>query len=509
MNYKVLYRKYRPNDFEHVIGQDYIIKTLKNSIISKNFSHAYIFSGPRGTGKTSTAKIFAKAINCLDSKDGSPCGNCIICKNFIENPDIIEIDAASNNGVDEIRNLIDNIKLTPSNGKYKVYIIDEVHMLTQSAFNALLLTLEEPPSHAIFILATTNIESVPITILSRCQRFDFQKISIDDISNALKLICDKEKIKYNEDALDEIAELSEGGMRDALSILDQISKNGEKITIKLIEDQYKIVSKKNIDNLIDYIELNDTRNIITLIKKFKINSVDYKSLVKKIINELSNHARILKEKNQIRRLSFKDYKNLIIELSDTLTKVNINVDSYLILEMILLDYIQENQSNIIENKENKIKIELINNKNDSNEELKKIRINNCFVNAKKEFLNTAKETIKSLIDSIDVSGKIKSCLLDSNIVVASDEYIIFTCEHEHIADSINLDLKNIEKEIFKITNKNYKIIFIGIDRWNKEKMEYVNNKKNNKKYTYIEEKEDEKSNIKINDIFNKEKVQVI
>ena len=222
MKYKVLYRKYRPNNFENIIGQHYIIKTLKNSIINNNISHAYIFSGPRGTGKTTTAKVFSKAINCSNPVDGSPCEKCEFCTNFHENPDIIEIDAASNNGVDEIRNLIDNIKLTPTNGKYKVYIIDEVHMLTTSAFNALLLTLEGPPAHSIFILATTNIESVPITILSRCQRFDFQKITIDDIVKRLSEICKLENIDIEDDALTEIAYLSEGRMRDALSLLDQL-----------------------------------------------------------------------------------------------------------------------------------------------------------------------------------------------------------------------------------------------------------------------------------------------
>ena len=234
MNYKVLYRKYRPNNFDNIVGQDYIITTLKNSIIHNNVSHAYIFSGPRGTGKTSTAKVFSKAINCLQKDNGSPCDNCEFCRSFQENPDIIEIDAASNNGVDEIRNLIDNIKLTPSNGKYKIYIIDEVHMLTTSAFNALLLTLEEPPSHAIFILATTNIENVPITILSRCQRFDFQKITVENIVNKLTEICHKENIDAEETALIEIASISEGGLRDALSILDQMSKNIQLITFDFV-----------------------------------------------------------------------------------------------------------------------------------------------------------------------------------------------------------------------------------------------------------------------------------
>ena len=177
MNYKVLYRKYRPDRFSNIVGQDYSIQMLKNAIIHQKISHAYLFTGPRGTGKTSTAKVFAKTINCLNPIDGEACGKCANCLSFATSPDIIEIDAASNNGVDDIRELINNVKIAPSTGKYKIYIIDEVHMMTTSAFNALLLTLEEPPKHAVFIMATTNVESVPITILSRCQRFNFQKIS--------------------------------------------------------------------------------------------------------------------------------------------------------------------------------------------------------------------------------------------------------------------------------------------------------------------------------------------
>ena len=194
MNYKVLYRKYRPSNFDEVVGQNNTISLLKDSVINEKISHAYIFSGPRGTGKTSSAKIFAKAINCLEPINGNPCGKCANCLGFNDSNDIYEIDAASNNGVDQIREIVDNIKLTPINMKYKVYIIDEVHMLSTSAFNALLLTLEEPPKHAVFILATTDIEDVPITVLSRCQRLDFHKISERDISENLKKICEKESI---------------------------------------------------------------------------------------------------------------------------------------------------------------------------------------------------------------------------------------------------------------------------------------------------------------------------
>ena len=262
MDYKVLYRKYRPLTFDDVTGQGAVVKTLKNAIMQQKISHAYIFTGPRGTGKTSLAKIFARSINCENCQDGNPCMTCEMCKSFNDNPDIIEIDAASNNGVDEIRELINNIKLAPSNSKYKVYIIDEVHMLSQSAFNALLLTLEEPPAHVVFILATTDIQNVPITILSRTQRFDFTRISPSDIEKRLAYVCEQENIKITSEALSEIAYLAEGGLRDALSLLDQLSSENEEITLDNILANYGSISSLFIKNLIDSIEKNDAEKII-------------------------------------------------------------------------------------------------------------------------------------------------------------------------------------------------------------------------------------------------------
>ena len=261
MNYKVLYRKYRPDGFDNLVGQKHVVDILKNSIKEKRIAHAYLFSGPRGTGKTSTARILAKSVNCLNNKDGVACGECESCLAFNGNPDIIEIDAASNNGVEEIRELINNVKIMPTSLKYKVYIIDEVHMLSQSAFNALLLTLEEPPEHVLFILATTNLESVPITIVSRCQRFEFHRITENDIIERLKFVCDEEKIKYEDDGLKEIATLADGGLRDALSILDQLSKNDEVITSKLVSEEIGSISNKKIDDLIKYLDKNDIQGV--------------------------------------------------------------------------------------------------------------------------------------------------------------------------------------------------------------------------------------------------------
>ena len=502
MNYKVLYRKYRPDNFENIVGQEYIVKTLKNSIINNNIAHAYIFSGPRGTGKTSTAKVFAKAINCLNPKNGSPCGDCETCKNYSDNPDIIEMDAASNNGVDEIREIINNVKLTPSNGKYKVYIIDEVHMLTPSAFNALLLTLEEPPSHVVFIFATTNIESVPITILSRCQRFDFQKIAVSQLKESLKNICSLEKIKADDDALDEIAYISEGGMRDALSLLDQLSKGKEKITVSLIENNIKIVSKATIDELINVIENNDVQEFLKLIDGYKKRGIEYKTLIKRIIDCLSNKAQNIKKTGRTKRLSFSDYKNLIFQLSESFVRINVNVDPYIIIEMIFLEYFTINQKS--DKSETLVKEET----ETFNEELVNIRINNCFVNAQKKDLEEAKTVVNEFYNKPSIGGKIKAILMDSVVVAASNEYIILTCQNKRDVANANSNASNIERKMKEKVKREYKIVFISEDKWNEVKKEYVINLKNGKKYQYIEEKSNEQNEFD-NDIFDISKVEII
>ena len=259
---------------------------LQNAIIHNKIAHSYLFTGPRGTGKTSTAKVFAKTINCEHLVDGEACGKCNSCLSFNNSPDIIEIDAASNNGVDDIRELINNVKIAPTESKYKIYIIDEVHMMTPSAFNALLLTLEEPPAHAIFIMATTNVESVPITILSRCQRFNFNKISLDDLVKQIHTICTEENISITDDAVLEIANLSEGGMRDALSLLDQLSATGDEITIDKILVNYGSISLKFIKDLLKFVENKDIENIHKAFLELQNTSSDYKVFIKKIVQEL-------------------------------------------------------------------------------------------------------------------------------------------------------------------------------------------------------------------------------
>ena len=237
MSHQAIYRKFRPKIFDDVLGQEHVTRTLKNQIMSNNIAHAYIFSGIRGTGKTSTAKIFARAVNCLNNHEGNPCNECEACRSILDetNMDVIEMDAASNNGVDDIRELRDKVKFLPVKSKYKVYIIDEVHMLSKGAFNALLKTLEEPPEHLLFILATTEPQKIPATILSRCQRFDLKRISADVIVENMKKICDELDIKYEEKALKLIAANSEGAMRDAQSILDRcVSFNDDKVDYETV-----------------------------------------------------------------------------------------------------------------------------------------------------------------------------------------------------------------------------------------------------------------------------------
>ncbi len=518
MDYQVLYRKYRPHDFDSLVGQEYTKKLLKNSVINNKFAHAYIFTGPRGTGKTSSAKIFAKAINCLHPIDGNPCNKCQNCVNFESSPDIIELDAASNNGVDDIREIINNVRLAPSSMKIKVYIIDEFHMLSTSAFNALLLTLEEPPKDVVFILATTDIQSVPITVLSRCQRFDFKPISIQDIENRLKFVCGEENLKVTDDAIKEIAMMSNGGLRDALSILDQVAGNGEEIDIQDVIANFGGISNKKINQLLSYYENNSVAELIDYINEIKNDGIDIKVLIDKIITKIKSVLIDIKLDNYNGKLDFDNLYNLVFELNKLLTGERNGANYYDLLEIVFLKYINyfpgnnfvdknivkltdsKKESTIIKQIEEKPKISapaieqtIISQENKPEKKNKVIdfdidvRINNTFVNAKKDYLNNIKSKWNDfVIYESNTNKAMISYLADTNIVAASDKYAILTNNLDITNDLINQNIKSLEKDFNLFFNGNYYLVAVSPKKWEQERNKYINNIKNGYKYEIID-----------------------
>lgn len=289
MAYKTLYRVYRPQKFEDVAGQEHIITTLRHAVTENKIAHAYLFCGPRGTGKTTIAKLLAKAINCTG--EPKPCDECENCQEITQgtHPDVIEIDAASNNGVDEVRSLIEKVKYAPTKGKYKVYIIDEVHMMSTGAFNALLKTLEEPPAHVVFILATTEPHKILPTIISRCQRFDFTKLSLQDIVKRMKIVVSEEGYQCDDEALEMIAKLADGGMRDALSILEQcLAFNDQHLTVQDVNHIYGIVSLENKIDFIKVLLTKDMKKSLSLLDEMKTNGIDIKRLTLDLVDILKD-----------------------------------------------------------------------------------------------------------------------------------------------------------------------------------------------------------------------------
>ena len=551
MSYKSLYRKYRPMRFEDVCGQQFIVKTLSNAIKNNKIGHAYLFCGTRGTGKTTIAKIFAKLVNCLNPLDNVPCGECEIClnENTDEIPDIIEIDAASNNGVDEIRELKNKIRLMPVMCKYKVYIIDEVHMLSTGAFNALLKTLEEPPEHVIFILATTEPQKLPITIISRCQRFDFKKINVLDISKRLKYISQKEGIDIDDEAIEEIAKLSEGAMRDAIGLLDQISSFADsKITV---EDIYTIrgsVSNRVLVELIEKYIDNDASSILSIVDDIYLSGKDFYRLSEDILVFYRNmliskvapsyfEDKALQLKDDIMRLSSKievkriermikkleellrnikssDYPRILFEttiLSDldldesfenekTTTEkdktfvLGINeVDSKSKNKEIKLD---KNINEIIKEEFKEKDIEKVTTKNKSNnsfaitDALKEAMINNTIAEAsaslKKEATVKFEELDKYLIDK---DFKAAATILKDSIVTAvSNDHMLLTYKYESMVEDNDNEYASISNLIKQMFGSEYKVVAITDKRWKELRPYFLNLKKENGTIPLIEEK---------------------
>ena len=513
MDYKVLYRKYRPKDFNDLVGQDHIKELLLQSIINNKLSHAYIFNGPRGTGKTSTAKLFAKIINCLDNKDGNLCTKCISCLSFDETTDIIEIDAASNNGVDEIRELRENVKISPGISKYKVYIIDEVHMLSNNAWNAFLKTLEEPPKHVIFILATTEIQKVPITVLSRCQRFDFQRISDDIIFQKVKEIAKKEKIKISDEAVSELSVLSDGGLRDALSMLDQLSKLNDKITLETLNNAYGLVTNKDIFEVFDLYEKNNIELLINKIDSLNVKGANSEILLKKMLDYLLQRlieAKILNINNT------NNLEELIEDLEECYRKKN----KYLMIKTTLLKNIKQidkipKKNEIINEFEDKIisrEIILDDIPEQISVEILNIRINNSFVNAN---LNLKKEFMKKwdeLTNHFCTNGETKylSLLKNTKVEVVSPTNVLLSTKNFSNSVLFNSICDEISEKCQKIIGPDIKIICLDEEQWKKEKNRYIETKKD-KKYNYINEPESKNDSKTINlasNIFGKELIEI-
>ena len=551
MSYKSLYRKYRPMRFEDVCGQQFIVKTLSNAIKNNKIGHAYLFCGTRGTGKTTIAKIFAKLVNCLNPLDNVPCGECEIClnENTDEIPDIIEIDAASNNGVDEIRELKNKIKLMPVMCKYKVYIIDEVHMLSTGAFNALLKTLEEPPEHVIFILATTEPQKLPITIISRCQRFDFKKINVLDISKRLKYISQKEGIDIDDEAIEEIAKLSEGAMRDAIGLLDQISSFADsKITV---EDIYTIrgsVSNRVLIELIEKYIDNDASSILSIVDDIYLSGKDFYKLSEDILVFYRNmliskvapsyfEDKALQLKDDIMRLSskieVKRIERMIKKLEELLRNIKSSDYPRILFETTILSDLDldesfENEKPTTEkdktfvmginevdsnSKNNEIKldknineiikeefkekdIKKVTTKNKSNnsfaitDTLKEAMINNTIAEAsaslKKEATVKFEELDKYLIDK---DFKAAATILKDSIVTAvSNDHMLLTYKYESMVEDNDNEYASISNLVKQMFGSEYKVVAITDKRWKELRPYFLNLKKENGTIPLIEEK---------------------
>ena len=504
MSYISLYRKYRPKTFSDVVGQEVVIKILENSILTGKIGHAYIFSGSRGTGKTSIAKIFSKAVNCLNNSTGDMCGKCSVClSDFEEEIDIVEIDAASNNGVDEIREIRNNVKLAPNHLKYKVYIIDEVHMLSTSAFNALLKTLEEPPSNVIFILATTEFNKIPATVISRCQKFDFKKLTVKQLKDRLNYILKKESKVIKPEVIELIARLSDGGMRDAINMLDQlISLDKTDITTDDVYNLIGDVSENKIIELLKEISNNNIKKILEIIdelfsegKNFTNITNRIQSLIRDIIIYNNSDNYFSKEYEQKLNFFAKIDLEKIMELSTILfnlsnelkktTNQRVLVEIYLLKASMIFE--EKKAEKILETKEISPKTEPKKEKENSNE--KEVKINNSLCGAdkllKNEFVK-GYENIKEYLSNKEYNS-VANLMQKATPEVVSEKNILFSFKNNFEVVLFDKNLNEIQKLLKIIFEKKYSIVAVNIDEWNEIKRDYINNIKDGIKYEYIEE----------------------
>ena len=522
MKYQALYRKYRPKTFDDVYGQQIVVQTLKNVIKNNKLTHAYLFVGPRGTGKTSIAKIFAKTINCLHPEDGLSCEKCDICvsNNLNENVDIIEMDAASNNGVDEIREIRNHITLLPTVSKYKIYIIDEVHMLTTGAFNALLKTLEEPPEHIIFILATTEPHKIPLTIMSRCQSFEFKPIPVATIKERLKYICAQENINIDDKSLNLIAEESNGGLRDAVSMLDQLNAYADG-NIKY-EDVLLLNGRINDDEIEKFMTemVNDDLNsVFTKIESWQEEGKNFIYICEDFIRFLRNELIKFKLENNSNIVSLIG-ENKTIEVIMILNKISndmkISKDKKVLFDVTII-----NITNILKNKqmfenntytskdikiENKTpeKVEIKEEKPQTVEvpiketkdytlydELMNIRLNNTLGIADKTSKIEYENAVENLKNDISDLNKLKiiNLLDDTKITAGSKDGIIFTTDSDNILHDLYDNMKLLEESMESLLGKKVKVCILLDELWNKKRIIYVEKIKNKEKIDIIDEED--------------------
>lgn len=535
MSYQALYRVWRPQKFDDLVGQEMVVKTLKNAIATKQTSHAYLFCGPRGTGKTSAAKIFAKAINCKNQVDGEPCNQCEICTAITEGRlnDVIEIDAASNNGVEEIRDIRDKVKYAPTQAEYKVYIIDEVHMLSTGAFNALLKTLEEPPANVVFILATTEPHKIPATIISRTQRFDFKRITSKTIIARMKFILDEKQVEYDEKALKVIAYAAEGGMRDALSILDQtISFGDNDVTVDNALLVTGSVTQENIIKYLKEVVNRNTKDALETIHEIIESGKDANRLIEDLINYSRNILLYKQSPESLNELPTEEFKNLseqvssqqlyqiIDELNQQQENMRFSSHQSIYLEVLTVKLTQQTQTetkqvaSTVDNTEvemlmrqvkqlqqqvSGLKKELQTNRTQvSNTSARQgssasvarknaqreVSVNITKVvgvlnNATRAALDNFKQNWPDLMQMLSISQR--AIMHVSQPVAASEDAVVVSFEYDYLCQKAMEDqqlVDTIENGLDRLTGKVPELVFIPASKWPKIRQDYLSQRKN-------------------------------